>query len=399
MLTLKLGPCTDDIEGSRVIRAVLRHALCKKVFMLIDTTLREGDQRYGLYLSLEQKKVIVDGLHRLGLDELETGSVGRDEELETLIKYARQHHGSTKISLWSPCRIQELEYADSLDPDIISAALPVSDLHIEKRLGLDRCGALRLLERTLAGTDKLKAKLSLGLEDFSRADREFALRAALMARDLGVWRVRLSDTLGVMEPGELMEAVRPFREKLDISLAFHGHNDFGMATANALTALSCGVDYVDVSLLGIGERAGIARLEEVLTFLVYNKGHAGYDVQSLPELSTCVAGLAGVHINPDRAVLGRQLFHCESGLHADALYKSFDLFEPFEPHKMGMQRRISLGRKSGAGAVRGKLMEMGVNPDFVDLEGLVRDVRRAASIKGSPLDDEQVVSMLQGQAG
>ncbi len=367
--------------------------------MLIDSTLREGDQRYGLYLSLEQKKVILDKLCGLGLEELEAGSVGRDENLAGLVDYLKQQSSAPQVSLWSPCRIQDLEYADTLGPDIINAALPVSDLHIEKRLGLDRGKALKLLEKTLACTDRLKARVSLGLEDFSRADKEFALQVAQRAQDLGVWRIRLSDTLGVMEPGGLIEAVKPFREVMDLKLAFHGHNDFGMASANAITALSCGVDYVDVSVLGIGERAGIARLEEVLAFLVHRRGCNMYQPRRLLELSGYIADLAGVDISPNRAVLGNELFYCESGLHADALYKSFELFEPFEPREMGMQRQISLGRKSGAGAVRGKLREMGLDHRPVNMEVLVSEVRRAAENRGGPLPDDQLRKMLQKQTG
>ncbi|WP_051617020.1 LeuA family protein [Desulfonatronovibrio hydrogenovorans] len=355
--------------------------------MLIDTTLREGEQRFGLYLGNQARLRILNLLIKMGVDEVEVGLAGEDSQLRELINYTAAFDLKPEISVWAPFRVKHLIMADALGPDIINTALPVSDLHIEKRLGLNRNTLLQRLEQTLSQAGEMTARISLGLEDVSRADPTFALDTARMARDLGVWRIRLSDSVGLFEPTSAGRIIAGFKKSLNMPLAFHGHNDFGMATANAVSALSAGCDYSDVSVLGIGERSGIARLEEVLAWLVFRTDHQKYDLTWLPGLSDLVADLAGIRIDEHRPIVGSKIFHVESGLHADALYKNPELFEPFAPEQLDLKRKIQLGAKSGKSAVQGKLKELFMDYDPGRLEALVSVVRQEAGLRRAPLSD------------
>ena len=152
-------------------------------------------------------------------------------------------------------------------PDIVSVCLPVSDLHIERRLRRTRDWILRRVAEIGAVLRTLGLRGSLGLEDATRAEPDFVERAASVAEASGFERVRFADTVGIGTPLSIARMVAAVREAVSIEIAVHAHNDFRMATATAIPALQSGADWVDVSALGTGERVGIARLEELAAYL------------------------------------------------------------------------------------------------------------------------------------
>ena len=363
--------------------------------MLIDTTLREGAQLFGTYFSMEARQRIVAGLLALQVDEVELGWIGQ-EGLAELIHWARPRAGQTRLSVWAPCREADIRAAATLAADRVNIGVPVSDLHIERRLGTDREGLLERLARTvlvagLLGIDSI----SVGLEDVSRADTDFALRAAGLARDVGASRVRLSDSLGVLTPLKMDELVRRFREHLGPgpNLAVHCHDDFGMATANSVTGLAAGADFADASLLGIGERSGIAATEELATYLTLKEENHAYTVDGIRELCGFVSEAAGVPIARTKAVAGQDIFACESGLHAHALSKAPELFEPFDPASIGADRAVAVGGKSGRAAIVTALEQNGLETDRRDIPALVASVRKLAWELERPLTATELAAL------
>lgn len=323
--------------------------------MLIDTTLREGAQLFGAYFNRETKEKIISGLLALGVNELEIGWVGQ-EGLKDQASHVRLQAGQTKCSVWSPCRETDIRLAAELSVDRVNIGVPISDLHLENRLGTDREGILERLARTVLTAGLLGIDyISVGLEDISRADEEFALKAALLAQDMGASRIRLADSVGVLTPLKTVKLITRFRAALTIELAVHCHNDFGMATANALTALESGADYADVSVLGIGERSGIAATEELAAYLTLKEKTHAYDTHAIHDLCHFVSSAARVPIPRTKSVAGEDIFACESGLHAHALSKSPALFEPYNPQSIGARRHVAIGGKSGQAALRSAL--------------------------------------------
>ncbi|WP_045215678.1 LeuA family protein [Desulfonatronovibrio magnus] len=364
--------------------------------MLIDTTLREGHQRFGLYMDLTARKKIMQMLDKVGVQEIEAGVAGRDNNLQELIIFARNLPHQPQISVWSPLREDCLSAAQSLGPDIINIGVPVSDLHLSKRLNLSRKELITRIKTIMHKSQNCDTHLSIGLEDFSRAEHDFALEVAHLFADAGGWRIRLSDSVGLLSPLEAFKAIKKFRQSLNIKLAFHGHNDFGMATANAVCALEAGCDFVDVSVLGIGERAGIARLEELVTW--WNlKIKQTYNMHQLQDLCAYVAGLAGINIDAHSPVIGEKIFHVESGLHADGAYKAPELFEPFDPAILGHKRHISLGGKSGRNAVKAKISQLLLNWQDYNIEELTSQVRAKAAARGYPISDQTFLQMTKDQ--
>jgi len=366
---------------------------------LIDSTLREGEQCFGVYMAPEARLDILARLVRLGVAEIELGVAGRDAGLAALAGHARELTAGTgtELSVWAACREDTLLAGAALGTHWLHMGLPASDAHMKKRLGLDREGVLvhlaRHVELALAAG---AARVSVGLEDASRADGDFLAAAARTAREAGAARVRLSDTVGLWNPVSVAAIVRRVAGEAGIPVGVHCHNDFGMGTANALSGLLAGAAYADASVLGLGERAGLAALEELAAYLRFTMD-APYKVEELPGLCQAVADAAGMEIPPRKPVAGSGQFACETGLHVHGLARDPALFEPYDPASLGLARRTALGKKSGRAAVAAKLRELCADLGERDLEGLTRQVRDLSERLGRPLTDEEARLLLCSQ--
>ncbi len=356
---------------------------------LIDSTLREGEQCFGVYFDAAQKREILGLLGRLRVDEAELGVAGRDQGLAALVEHARTVMPGARLSVWAACRADAIRAGAALGVDWLHLGLPVSDAHMAARLGLDRRGLLRHLRAHVdMALEAGAARVSLGLEDASRADPRFLARAARAAAEAGARRVRLSDTVGVWHPLEVAGLVKRLKSRLDVAVGVHCHNDFGLGTANALAGLLAGADYADAAVLGLGERAGLAALEELAAYLHLRLG-APYRVEELPALCQAVARAARLEIPARKPVAGQGQFACETGLHVHGLAKDPALFEPYDPARLGLSRRTALGKKSGRAAVAAALRALGRDPAACDLEALVGRVRALSEGLGRPLTEAE----------
>lgn len=362
--------------------------------MLIDSTLREGAQQYGTYLELGIRKRILEGLFELGPNEIELGWAGQEGLLE-LADWAWNRSSHTSLCLWSPCRERDIRLASQTGLDNLVIGLPVSDAHMRGRLGLSRHGLLDMMARGLETARSFGFRtITLGLEDISRADVDFCLQLAELACQAGAGRLRLSDSRGLLSPLEIARLVRVFRSRLDIKLAVHCHDDFGMATANAASALAAGADFADCSLLGLGERSGIAATEELAAYLTLKTGQQAYRLEVLKDLCGLVAEQTGLPVPHSKAVVGENIFASESGLHTQALFTAPELFEPFDPELVGGRRRIGLGGKSGAAALRLSLSRAGLSCPERELPRLLSEVRTAAWTRRRPLADKELQELV-----
>ncbi len=235
--------------------------------MLIDTTLREGGQLFGAYFNTTYSRNMLLELEAAGVEESEAGWAGMPG-LDELVAWANEKLTKMRFTVWSPAREQDLDLLAGLGVKRVHIAMPVSDAHRQKRLRLGRTELIHRTAEVVAHARRCGFEsVGVGLEDVSRADISFALQVARAAARNGASRIRLADTVGAWSPVETMENVRYFIDKQPVPVGVHCHNDFGMGTANAIAALRAGALAADVSVLGIGERSGIAALEEVAGFL------------------------------------------------------------------------------------------------------------------------------------
>lgn len=320
---------------------------------LIDTTLREGVQTAGISFSKEDKEEIVAALTVVGIEEIEVGIVNAyDQELAGIIRQCRQISPRTKISLWSLCRKTDIALAAQLSPDVLSLSLPVSDIHLKYKLQKNRSWVADTLVESVSYAKKQGFKqISLGLEDATRADLNFIMEIGRLAEKLGVFRLRLADTVGIASPRQIQTMLHAFNHST-LELGVHCHNDFGMATANCIAALEAGAAWADVTILGLGERTGTARLEEVTAYLALQNGKS-YTIAAIPALSRKVSALTNKPIPDNQPITGQAIFTCETGLHLQGLEQSPHTYEPFPPELVGARRHLIYGDKVGR---RGRLM-------------------------------------------
>ena len=344
---------------------------------IIDSTLREGEQAANVYFDLTEKLRIIDLLIKVGIDEIELGIAVQNPETRELIKQAGKLAGCPKLALWCRCLPGDIEETLALSPDVLALSIPVSDIHIEHKLGQDRKWVTtRARESIRQAKDKSHCYLSLGLEDASRADPDFVEEISSLALEEGVNRIRFADTLGIMDPISMFRIITRLKTSFSIDIGVHTHNDFGMATANAVAALKAGADFADVTVSGLGERAGNAALEEVAAFLAKMGGVPRYNLEHLVELSRYVAQAARIPLSPRRPVVGEDIFTCESGIHIDGLIKNPSNYEPFDPAEVSLKRKIIIGKKAGKNALRHKLSGLGLRVEENHLTGLLTRLKK-----------------------
>ncbi|MCV2393847.1 hypothetical protein OEB99_05960 [Actinotalea sp. M2MS4P-6] len=355
---------------------------------LVDSTLREGSQAPVRYLSRVERLDLVADLGAIGVEELELGhavaEVAYDPApLAELLAAAVDLAPRARRAVWCRARPDDIEAAAALRPDVLSFALPVSDLHLTTRLRVDRAWALEQLACLVPLAHSAVGYVSVGLEDATRADPAFVDDVVVAAARAGADRVRLADTVGVAEPGEIARLVARVRALFPGEVGVHVHDDFGMATAGAVAALRAGAHWADVSLTGLGERAGISRTEEVAAWLAVRCG-GSYDLPAARTAAARLSARVGRPVPGHAPVIGDDIFACESGLHLAGLVADPATYEPYPPDLVGARRSWRLGQGSGRAAVAALAPEIGG-----DLVAATALVRRAAEARGRAFDPAQ----------
>lgn len=361
---------------------------------LVDSTLREGSQTVGVAFTLEQKAAIARHLVRVGIEEVEVGVASPlDKELPALVARCREEAGVNRLSLWCRCREEDIACALHLAPEVLSLSVPVSDLHIKVKLGLKRAAVAEMVAGSISKARAGVDYLSLGLEDATRAEPAFLREIVRVACESGVDRIRIADTVGVSTPGGIGALVRELRSNFAVEIGVHMHNDFGMATANAVAALEAGAHWADVTVLGLGERAGNSRLEEVAGYLALQGGRP-YATTRFPDLARLAADCAGRKIEPHQPVIGAGIFACETGLHLAGIAKDPRTYEPYEPVLVGARRQLSYGAKVGRQGVVERLRQLGLHCQEAQLGRLAEAFREQCLDLGRPLHDREVLQLV-----
>ncbi|PHR29078.1 MAG: hypothetical protein COA36_05195 [Desulfotalea sp.] len=363
---------------------------------IIDTTLREGEQSPGVLFSMDDKKKILSGLVDIGITEAEVGiSSYLHPDAALLINHCRGKHPRLKLSLWCRCKKEDICYAAKQKPDILSLSIPLSDIHLADRLGKDRNWARAVMVKSIRYARKCGMAVSVGFEDATRCDPGFLVNMAMIAERSGAMRIRIADTVGIASPGHFTRLVASLKTELSrCTIGVHTHNDFGMATANSIAALEAGASSVDVVVLGLGERTGCARLEEVVGYLSLIKGHHLLHPQFLKPLATSVAKLTSKPISGTRPVIGEAIFSCETGLHLQGLHNNPKCYEPFSPERVQARRKLLYGSKSGKNALHFRLNQLQPNCCRTLSSATVQRLRRAAASNGGQLSDAELLHLI-----
>jgi len=234
---------------------------------ILDSTLRDGEQTPGVCFSREQKLKIAALLDEGGVHQIEAGVPASSKQEKEIIMQIVENRKNAIVSVWSRLVPEDIEHAADCKPDIIHISIPVSDTHIYAKLKKDKDWVINQLYACLELLKKYNIPLSVGFEDAFRSEMAFMRTVVKILLDFGVTRIRLSDTVGVATPSAVRNTFTELSSHLQGKADFgiHAHNDLGMAVANTVEAAKCGCLYADVTVGGIGERAGNCDFAKLVT--------------------------------------------------------------------------------------------------------------------------------------
>ena len=368
----------------------------RKIY-IVDTTLRDGEQTAGVVFANEEKLIIADMLSELGVDQLEVGipTMGGDEK-EAIKQIVKRNNGRKSIMAWNRAVISDIDESIDCGVDAVAISVSVSDIHIKHKLKTSREWVLENMIKSVEFAKKNGLYVSVNGEDASRADNEFLIEFIDEAKKAGADRFRYCDTVGIMEPFSIRKNIEELYKRTGFDIEMHTHNDFGMATANAIAGILGGASHVGLTVNGLGERAGNAALEEVLMALIYVYGYkADVNTKMFREVSEYVAQASGRKLPIWKAIVGDNMFAHESGIHADGAIKNPKNYEAFDPDVIGLQRQIVIGKHSGKAGIINKFKEYNIELNDEEARGILEMVRAASVRLKRTLFDKELVKLYQ----
>jgi 2-isopropylmalate synthase len=352
---------------------------------IFDTTLRDGEQSPGAAMTSAEKIEVARALARLGVDVIEAGfpaaspddlaavraiaeEVGRGPNAPIVCGLARAHVGDIDAA-WTAVK--------GADRPRIHTFLATSDVHLEHKLRLTRHEAVARVAQMVGYARSLCPDVEFSAEDATRSDPRFLHEVAAVAIAAGATTINLPDTVGYTTPDELGALIAGIREHVpgakDVVLSVHCHDDLGLATANTLAGLAAGARQAEVTVNGIGERAGNCSLEEVVMALATRRGRfglsTGIDTTQLCRASRLVSARSGMVVAPNKAVVGGNAFAHESGIHQDGMLKNAQTYEIMRPEDVGAgDTRLVLGKHSGRAGFMARLETLGYTLSGAELD-------------------------------
>jgi 2-isopropylmalate synthase len=370
--------------------------------LVFDTTLRDGEQSPGVRLSMPQKLEIGHALVELGVDIIEAGfpisSPGDFEAVQTL---ARELKG-VQICGLTRAREKDIDVAGEALKDAenprIHTGLGVSENHLQHKLRMTREQALEVGVNAVKHARKYTDNIEYFMEDSGRADRDYVYQVVEAIIAAGATTINVPDTTGYTYPEEYRELIQGIIENVPNSdkaiFSCHCHNDLGMATANTLAGVLGGARQVEVTVNGIGERAGNTSLEEVVMALFIRKDmfgcETGVKTNRLLPVSRMVSQLSGMVLQRNKAVVGANAYAHSSGIHQDGVLKERSTYEIIAPELVGAEKsEIILTARSGRHGLKHRLAELGFNFTDERFEGIYSQFLEVADRK-SEVDDEDL---------
>jgi homocitrate synthase NifV len=359
-----------------------------------DTTLRDGEQAPGVVFNLSEKLAIARALAAAGADEIEAGTPAMGEEEVEAIAAIVSANLPLRVGAW--CRLNEADVDAALRAGVkmVNISAPMSRLQMRVKLKAEPQEVADRVTRVIGYAREKGLEVALGGEDSSRADlRDIGLIAGAAAK-LGVFRFRFADTLGLLDPFSTYEYIKRLRNETDLAIEFHGHNDLGLATANTLAAIRAGASAASVTVLGLGERAGNAPLEEVCVALPRTaEARTGVDPTRLAALAELVAHAARDSIPRAKPIVGADIFTHESGIHVAGLLSDVRTYQGLDPAMLGRRHKVVIGKHSGLAALRSICATAGIDLDGKAGAALLARVKSIAKLTKALAPESLVVKL------
>jgi 2-isopropylmalate synthase len=370
---------------------------------IFDTTLRDGEQSPGASMTVEQKLEAAKLLSYIGVDVIEAGfPISSPKQFDGVRRIAETVSGSTIAGLARAMENDIKKCFDALKPAKkrrIHTFIATSDIHMTYKLKKTKDEVLKLAVNAVQYAKSLNDEVEFSAEDATRSDRGFLRDVYTAVIEAGATIINVPDTVGYTIPEEFARLIGYLRKEVKgiekAIISVHCHNDLGLATANTLEALKTGARQAEVSVNGIGERAGNASFEEVVMSLKTRHDCYGLETtiktEQIFHLSKTISSFTGMHVQPNKAIVGDNAFAHEAGIHQDGVIKHQMTYEIMTPQSIGRQRSaLVLGRHSGKTGLKARLSELGYVLNGKDFDKLYAKFIEVADKKKEVFDDDLV---------
>ena len=377
--------------------------------IIFDTTLRDGEQSPGASMNTAEKLRIATQLEKLGVDILEAGFPAASEgDMEAVSRIAGKLQ-TTEVAALARTSKDDIDRAweairHAAKPKI-HTFIATSDIHLEYKLKMTRDAVVAAAVDAVKYARSLTDNVEFSAEDGSRSDRDYLCRVFEAVIEAGAKTVNLPDTVGYALPQEFAELVRYVKTHTpninQAVLSVHCHNDLGLATANTLAAIASGARQAEVTVNGIGERAGNTSLEEVVMSMVTRHNSLGLKSSIKTEFihptSRLVSMITGIMVQPNKAIVGANAFAHEAGIHQDGVLKNPMTYEIMKPETIGLStNKLVLGKHSGRHALRSRLKQMGYDLSDEEINLVFNRFKELADKKKHVVDEDLEVIVTEG---
>ncbi len=367
---------------------------------IFDTTLRDGEQSPGATMTMEEKLRIARMLEKLGVDVIEAGfPAASPGEVESVRRIGQEVRGCEIAAL---CRTRESDIRvawqalEGAENPRLHTFIATSKLHMEHKLRMSEADVLEEIRRGVSACRGLTPNVEFSAEDSTRSDLGFLKEACSAAIEAGAKVLNLPDTVGYTTPDEYKTIVLAIQEVVagrEVIISTHCHNDLGLAVANSLAAISVGARQVECCINGIGERAGNAALEEIVMAIRVRPSLFPVSTRIVTEhlypTSRLVSEITGLNVQPNKAIVGRNAFAHEAGIHQHGVLADRRTYEIMEPQQIGLPtNNIVLGKHSGRAALRDRLKLLGYELDDVQLSRAFESFKRLCDKKKTIYDED-----------
>ena len=343
---------------------------------ILDSTLREGEQTPGVSFSIREKIVLAKKLDLFGVDFIELGHPAVSSDVYEAVEMLNDLELNAKKMVHGRAMKSDINDALAIGVEWMGIFYGTSPISLKHKFNIDQKKALNRIESAIKYGKDQGLKLRFTAEDASRTEISFLIKIGQLAQLAGADRFSIADTVGCLTPTKTKILIDAITKELDIPLHIHCHNDYGMATANAISALESGVKCVDVTVNGLGERCGLSSMAELVTSLInLYKINRNWNLSLIPELTELVTEFSNFKFQDNQPLIGKNAFTHKSGLHVKAVLNNPYSYESINPSLLNRTRKFVIDKYTGDAAIFNKFCSLGISLSKQDVQIIMKHIK------------------------